>query len=338
MSKIVVCPDSFKGTLSARDAAGIIAKAFKDENIGAEIVQLPLSDGGEGTVECIYGIKGGCFECATVKDAKLNDISVKYLMSGDTAFLEAASVIGLNMLKCPDTVSTTSYGVGQLINHAAKKAGRVVIGLGGSSTTDGGCGAAAVLGARFFDESGKSFLPTGSTLLNIKGVDISAVRKVDITLLCDVLNPLYGFDGAAYMFAPQKGAGNEDVAMLDEGLRHLANIFSQNLNADVSALRGGGAAGGIAAGLYATAGAKIVSGIEYIKRELNFDNVIEKADLVISGEGKLDSQSLSGKVIDGVAYSCRKAKIPMVVAAGISEMADVKSRSMLRRLGIVRVY
>lgn len=233
-----------------------------------------------------------------------------------------ASCAGLPLVENQkDPLGATTYGVGELLLEAANHgATKIILGLGGSCTTDGGCGAAAACGVKYYDKAGNSFIPTGGTLSQIEHIDISglnpAIKTVDIVAMCDIENPMYGPEGAAYIFAPQKGATENEVKLLDEGLIHLASVIKQDLRADVVTIPGTGAAGAMGAGMIAFFGAQLQMGIETVLDTVHFSEIVKDADLVITGEGKLDSQSLRGKVVIGVAKRAQDAGIPVIALVG----------------------
>lgn len=237
----------------------------------------------------------------------------------------AAGLPQVGALRCPGTATT--YGVGELIAHAVDSGCRkILLGLGGSATNDGGCGCAAALGVRFYDANGQSFVPVGDTLGRIARIDTAKadelLRSVEITVMCDVTNPLYGPTGAAYVFAPQKGADAEKVKSLDAGLRHFGDVIRSQLGIDVSRMPGAGAAGGMGAGCVALLGGMIQSGIDAVLDVTGFDRQLEGADLVITGEGRIDSQSADGKVVSGVARHTRAKGVPLIaIAGGIADSA-----------------
>ena len=244
------------------------------------------------------------------------------LLDDNTAIVEMAAAAGLPLVEERKNASLTStYGVGELIKAALKHGSRkLVIGLGGSATNDGGTGAAAALGVRFLDDSGQSFVPVGGTLSRIKTIDMTGllpeVRESEIITMCDIDNPLCGPQGAAAVFAPQKGATPDDIEQLDAGLRHLADLVDRDLGQQILDLPGSGAAGGMGGGTVAFLGAALEMGIETVLNMTRFDELIRDADLVISGEGKIDGQSLRGKVVIGVGRRTRKQGIPLIAVVG----------------------
>lgn len=324
MKKIVLIPDSFKGTLSSKQICEIVSAEITQQFPNCEIVSIPVADGGEGSVDCFLSALGGEKITAMVSGPHLEKMEsyFGYLPESSTAVIEMASCAGLPLVENQkDPLGTTTYGVGELLLEAANHgAAKIILGLGGSCTTDGGCGAAAACGIKFYDEAGNSFIPTGETLSQIEHIDTSsldpAIKTVDIVAMCDIENPMYGPEGAAYIFAPQKGATENEVKLLDEGLIHLANVIKQDLRADVATIPGTGAAGAMGAGMVAFFGAQLQMGIETVLDTVHFSEIIKDADLVITGEGKLDSQSLRGKVVIGVAKRAQDAGIPVISLVG----------------------
>lgn len=324
MKKIVLIPDSFKGTLSSTQICEIISGEIKRQFSNCEIISIPVADGGEGSVDCFLSALDGEKITAIASGPHFEKMEsyFGYLPESSTAVIEMASCAGLPLVENQkDPLGTTTYGVGELLLEAANHgATKIILGLGGSCTTDGGCGAAAACGVKFYDKTGNSFIPTGGTLSQIEHIDTSgldpAIKTVDIVAMCDIENPMYGPEGAAYIFAPQKGATENEVRLLDEGLLHLANVIKQNLCADVAAIPGTGAAGAMGAGMVAFFGAQLQMGIETVLDTVHFSEIIKDADLVITGEGKLDSQSLRGKVVIGVAKRAQDAGIPVISLVG----------------------
>ena len=328
MKKCVVVSDSFKGTVSSREICEIAQRVIPRHFPACEVVCIPVADGGEGTVDCFIQAMGAQRVEVTVTNALGEKSAAAYARIGELAIIEMAAAAGLpqvGALRCPGTATT--YGVGELIAHAAHSGCRkILLGLGGSATNDGGCGCAAALGVRFYDADGQSFVPVGDTLGRIARIDTAKadelLRSVEITVMCDVTNPLYGPTGAAYVFAPQKGADAEKVKSLDAGLRHFGDVIRSQYGLDVSAMPGAGAAGGMGAGCVALLGGTIQSGIDAVLDVTGFDRQLEGADLVITGEGRIDSQSADGKVVSGVARRTRAKGIPLIaIAGGIADSA-----------------
>lgn len=328
MKKCVVVSDSFKGTVSSREICAIAQQVIPRHFPACEVVCIPVADGGEGTVDCFVQAMGAQRVGVTVTNALGEKSAAAYARLGELAIIEMAAAAGLpqvGALRCPGTATT--YGVGELIAHAVDSGCRkILLGLGGSATNDGGCGCAAALGVGFLDADGQSFVPVGDTLGRIARIDTAEaaalLRSVEITVMCDVTNPLYGPTGAAYVFAPQKGADAEKVKSLDAGLRHFGDVIRSQYGLDVSAMPGAGAAGGMGAGCVALLGGTIQSGIDAVLDVTGFDRQLEGADLVITGEGSIDSQSADGKVVSGVARRTKAKGVPLIaIAGGIADSA-----------------
>ncbi len=323
MKKIIIAPDSYKGTLSALEVAQTISRAVKDVSAEYETLLIPIADGGEGTIEALGAKKIPC----TVSGSLFEKVESFWGELGDKAVIELAACAGLPMAKRLDPEAATTFGVGQLIS-AALDAGKrdFIIALGGSSTNDMGCGMAAALGVKFFNGEGKEFIPTGGTLCDIASIDRSGidirVTKSRFVTMCDVDNPLFGEKGAAYVFAPQKGATPEAVQRLDNGLRHAAQVVKSCLDVDVSSFEGAGAAGGCGAGVVAFLDSVLKRGIDVVLDAADFDKALEGCALVFTGEGKFDSQSIDGKAISGIAARTKEKNIPLIVLAGAAEEAE----------------
>lgn len=324
MQNFILVPDSFKGTLSAIEVCNIMKSSIKNLYKDANIISVPVADGGEGTVDAFLYALGGEKKSVWISDAfNEQKILAHYAMlKDDIAVIEMAACAGLPLVKNrlePD--KTTTFGVGELIidaiNSGAKK---IILGLGGSATNDGGCGMAAALGVKFKDEQDQEFIPTGGTLSQIYKIDMnniySKIKDIEFISMCDVDNPLCGRLGASAVFAPQKGADEDMVKSLDEGLAHLAKVIKRDLHIEVKDIKGAGAAGGLGAGSIAFLQSKLTKGIDVILDTIKFDELVSKADIVFTGEGKFDSQSLHGKVVMGVANRSQKYKTPVIVVTG----------------------
>lgn len=324
MEKILLVPDSFKGTLSSRQVCQVMAGQLRRFFPQAQVKSIPVADGGEGSVEAFLAAAGGERRTRTVTGPFGEPVEAFYGILGDghTAVIEMAACAGLPLAEGRlNPERATTYGVGELL-LAAKEAGctKAILGLGGSCTNDGGAGAAAALGAKFTRADGTAFVPTGGTLGEIAALDVSpvaqALQGMELTAMCDIDNPLYGEAGAAAVFAPQKGADAAMVARLDAGLRHLGQVSARCLGRDFSHLPGAGAAGGLGFGMAAFCGAQLRMGIDAVLDAVGFDSLLPGTDMVFTGEGKIDSQSARGKVVSGVAARCRKAGVPVVAVVG----------------------
>ncbi len=321
MRKCIIASDSFKGTLSSTEICGIARRVVAEEFPSCEVVTIPVADGGEGTVDCFIQAAGAVPVSVAVSGPLGVPVEATYAVMGDTAVVELASAAGLPLIQDrPSPLLASTYGVGQLIRHAVENGcRRILLGLGGSATTDCGCGMAAALGA-VFRKQGVPFVPTGGSLSQIEDIDVSAVREllkgVSVTAMCDVNNPLFGTDGAAWVYGPQKGANLTMVELLDRGLRHVSEVIRDQLETDVSRIPGSGAAGGSGAGCVAFLGGRLCSGIDAILDAVRFDKALIGADLVITGEGRLDRQSLMGKLMGGVSARASAAGVPLIAIVG----------------------
>lgn len=323
MKKVLLIPDSFKGTMSSSDICAVMEKAIHRFYPEAETISIPVADGGEGSVDCFLKALGGEKVTLRVKGPYMEEMDGFYgRLPGDTAVVEMAACAGLPLVgEKMDPTRTTTFGVGELILHAAKSgARRIVVGLGGSATNDGGTGAAAAVGVRFYDSEGNSFVPVGGALSRIARIDKSgidpALEGVEIVAMCDIDNPLCGPSGAAAVFGPQKGATPEMVKELDAGLFSMAQVIARDLGDNPAQQPGSGAAGGMGAGMLAFFGARLQMGIETVLDTVGFDALLGGSDLVLTGEGKIDGQSLRGKVVVGVARRAKKQAVPVVAIVG----------------------
>lgn len=328
MAKYVLIPDSFKGTLSSEDICRIASEEILRLEPKAEICAIPVADGGEGTVDAFLAAVGGTRAEVPCTGPCGQEVMGFYgLLPDGTAVVEMAAAAGLPLAgACRDPEKTTTYGVGQLMAHALSRgAKRLVLGLGGSATNDGGCGAAAALGAEFLDAEGRAFVPTGGTLTQIAHIRMEGLRETlagaEVTVMCDIDNPLCGPAGAAAVFGPQKGADAAMVARMDAGLRHLAEMLEKDVGMEVLTLAGGGSAGGFGAGAAAFFGGQLRMGIDVVLDLTDFDRKCRGASLVITGEGHLDSQSLRGKTVVGVARRARALGVPAAALVGGCETA-----------------
>ncbi|HDT0386292.1 TPA: glycerate kinase [Klebsiella aerogenes] len=329
--KIVIAPDSYKESLSALDVATAIETGFREIYPHAEYVKVPVADGGEGTVEAMVAATQGHIVQVSVTGPLGEPVNAFYGLSGDMrcAYIEMAAASGLESV--PPTrrnpLLTTSWGTGELIRHALDAGvSQIIIGIGGSATNDGGAGMAQALGAKLLSAGQQQIAPGGGALETLARIDLSELdpRLADcrIDVACDVTNPLTGPQGASAVFGPQKGATAAMIERLDRGLQHFAQIIDRDLDIDVLNLEGGGAAGGMGAALYAFCGANLRPGIEIVTDALGLAELVADADLVITGEGRIDSQTIHGKVPVGVAKVAKRFDVPVIGIAG-SLTADV---------------
>lgn len=324
--KIVIAPDSFKESLSAERCAQAIKAGFADVFPEAEYVCLPIADGGEGTVDAMVAATGGRIVHLNVTGPMGDTVQAFYGLNGEgrTAIIEMAAASGL-MLVAPEArnpMMASSYGTGELIRHALDAGIRhIILGIGGSATVDGGTGMAEALGARFLDAHGNSLTGNGETLTRLARIDIASLdprlNECEIEVACDVDNPLTGPRGAAAVFGPQKGATPEMVAALELGLANYARVLETLTGKDFSILPGGGAAGGmgVAAGVFLNA--KLKPGIEIVLKAVKLDQAMAQATFVITGEGRIDSQTAGGKAPVGVASIARQHNVPVIGIAGV---------------------
>lgn len=322
---IVVAPDSFKESLSAKDVAYNIATAITKIMPEANILQVPISDGGEGLLEALVPPSKGKLISVSVKDPLLRDIQANYgiLGNGTTAVVEMATASGLELLKKSERnpLITSTYGTGQLIMDALNKGcTKIIIGLGGSATNDGGMGMIKALGGKFLNKKGEPIDEGGGVLDSLNQIDITKLDKrllkCEIIGACDVSNPLTGKQGASFVYGGQKGGNTQELKQLDKNLFHYASIIKSDLRKDVKAVEGTGAAGGMGIALLAFFDAKLMRGIDLILDTLQLEAHIKNADLVITGEGKIDRQTLYGKTIIGVAKIAQKHGIPVIAITG----------------------
>ncbi|EGD52480.1 glycerate kinase [Thermoanaerobacter ethanolicus JW 200] len=340
--KILIAPDKFRGSLSAFEVADSIEKGILKVFPKAVIEKVPMADGGEGTVESLVDATGGKIIKTNVKDPLFRDIESFYGILGDgkTAVIEMAAASGLYLLKDYERnpMITTTYGTGQLIKDALDRGCRkFIIAIGGSATNDGGAGMASALGVKFYDKDGIEIGLGGGELSKIYSIDTSnlddRLKECEFIVACDVANPLIGENGASRVYGPQKGATKEMVEVLDKNLEHYGKLLEKYFNKKIIDVPGSGAAGGLGAGLMAFLNAQLKSGIEIITETLKLEEKIKEADIVISGEGKIDFQTAFGKTISGIAKLCKKHNKPLIVIAGTVE--DIEK---LYEIGVSSVF
>jgi len=346
---VLVAPDSFKGSLAAHEAAAAIETGLHDAaaeaGIDLEVRLRPVADGGEGSVDVVLAA-GWVRGERTVTGPTGAPVLAPFALTRDgteprTALVELAAASGLALLPGgrPDPRRATTRGTGELVAAALDEGvDRLVLCIGGSATTDGGTGMATSLGARFLDGHDQPLPPGGAALVDLARVDVTELdarlRTTEVVVACDVDNPLTGPTGAASVYGPQKGATAADIADLDAALTQLAQVLRRDLDLDVERVPGAGAAGGVGAGALAFLGARLIPGIDLLLDLVGFDAALDGADLVVTGEGSFDAQSLAGKAPVGVARRARTAGVPVVVLAGRVDLDDA-ARSRLRDLGVV---
>ena len=344
MKKCIVISDSFKGSLSSGEICDIARACFAEVLSDCELTAIPVADGGEGTVDCFHQVCGGELVPVTVQGPFGQDMEAAYLrLDGGRAVIEMASSAGLPLVgDRRDPRITSTYGVGQQIRHAVEQGStQILLGLGGSCTNDSGCGCAAALGVRFLDRAGQAFVPTGGTLDQIAHIDVSGARQllqtVKLTAMCDIDNPMHGPTGASYIFGPQKGADPAMVEFLDGQLKALDAVIQRELHRAVADVPGAGAAGAFGAGILAFLDGTLCPGIEAVLDLVDFDGKLKDCDLVITGEGRFDSQSIRGKVVSGVSRRAKRQGVPVAVIAG-SVAEDVESVSADPDSGVTAAF
>ena len=331
--KIVIAPDSFKGNMTSTDVADCIEEGIRRVFPESHCIKVPVADGGEGTVHSVLHAQGGSLKTVTVTGPSGKPVRAVYgiLSHGSTAVIEAAAASGLMLInpRARKPLKTTSYGTGELILDAINGGVRnIIVGVGGSGTVDGGAGLAQALGVRFRDERGRIIRrkAAGGMLNGIAAIDVDHIHpqipKTSIRVAADVTNPLCGRNGAARVYGPQKGATPDMVKTLDTNLNHFARLIKQYMKVDVLNMKGAGAAGGMGAALAVFAGAEILSGIDIVLKLTKLEKHLRRADLVITGEGSIDSQTPYGKVPAGVARLARTMNIPVLaIGGGLSDDA-----------------
>ncbi len=336
--KIVLAPDKYKGSLTGLEFCNIIAPLLKS-TLNAEVIILPLADGGDGTIDVInYYLKGSVIQ-TEVNNPVYKPVIASYLYSepNKMAFIEMAEASGMKLLQASEQncMNTSTYGTGELILNAINKgAQHIILGLGGSATNDCGVGMASALGYRFLDETNTEVKPIGKNLSRITKIDATNVdprlAQVKFQIACDVTNPLYGPEGAAYIYAKQKGASDSAIAYLDQGLQSFSKILDKHFNCTTQDIQGAGAAGGMGAGTVTFLNGTLLPGIDLIQQIADFDTKIQQADWIITGEGQLDLQTLSGKTLSGVLNSAQKYQIKVAAFCGSINL----SASELNGMGI----
>ena len=336
MRRIVVAADSFKGSLTSLEVAEAFVCGFRRVFPLCEVERVAVADGGEGTVEALVGMLDGEYVELQVADPLLRRVQARYgiVNGGCTAVMEMSAASGLPLLTAQERnpLKTTTYGAGEMIADALGRGCReFLIGIGGSATNDAGVGMLRALGFRFLDAEGAELVGGGEILECIKSIDDSGVlpslRDAEFRVACDVTSPLYGPEGAAYVFALQKGADEAMVERLDAGLRNFAEVVKRYNGEDIATLRGAGAAGGVGGGLKALLGARLEQGVDMVLEAIRFDDIIKECDLVVTGEGRLDSQTMMGKAPCGVLQAAKRQGVPCVAIGGAIEKCEELEQS-----------
>ncbi|NVD08608.1 glycerate kinase [Vibrio sp. JPW-9-11-11] len=341
--KIIIAPDSYKESLTAMEVATAIENGFKQVLPSASYIKLPMADGGEGTVQSLVDATGGRIINTAVTGPLGLPVDGFYGLLGDgsTAVIEMAAASGLHLVSPSqrNPLLTTTYGTGELVKAALDAGAKhIIVGIGGSATNDGGMGMAQALGARFVDSQGVELGFGGGALANLATIDLSGLdprlQHIELEVACDVDNPLCGSDGASQVFGPQKGASAEMVAQLDANLAHYAQVIYQTNGKQVIDQPGAGAAGGLGAALMGLFAATLRPGIQIVMDAVNFSQVVKGADLVITGEGRIDSQTIHGKTPIGVARMAKQYQVPVIGIAG----SLAKGCSVVHQHGLDAVY
>ena len=337
--KILIAPDKFKGSLSASEVCDAIKKGININKSKHEIVSCPMADGGEGSIDIINNYLSLKPIELIVNDPLFRPIKSTYYFSDLTAYIEMSSASGLNLLKKEEQncMNTSSFGTGELIKDAITKGFKTInFYIGGSATNDGGIGIASALGFQFYDKSKRLLSPIGKNLMYIDLIDTSEVsfnfNKIDLNVICDVNNPYHGENGAAFIYAKQKGADSIEVEHLDKGLVNLQSILIKHGFPNITDVPGSGAAGGVGGGMIAFLGAKLISGIQNLIEVTQLENIVKDCNLIITGEGKIDDQTKKGKVISGVSNLARKYKKPIIAVCGLQD------KNASKKLGLKKVY
>jgi glycerate kinase len=323
--KYLIAPATFKDCLNAGQVAKLIQDAIFQVLPSSVIKMIPMADGGEGTVDTIVNTEDGKIETAWVHDPLMRTVEARYgiIDNGNTAVIEMAAASGIELLLPEERnpMATSTFGTGELIKAALNKGCRkIILGIGGSATNDAGVGALVSLGVKFFDSQGKSLINIGGDLSQIDQFDVSEkdsrLSKIELLVACDVNNPMTGPIGASFIYAPQKGADQKMAGLLDQHLQHFAKLIYKQLKIDVENIPGSGAAGGLGGGLQAFAGAKLVPGFEIIRQITELDKHIQWADIIVTGEGRIDSMTRFGKTPAGIARIAQQYKKPVIAIAG----------------------
>ena len=334
--KVLIAPDKFKGSLDAIKVCQAIEEALHQSGKQIQCISIPMADGGEGTCDMLTQFSKGKKIKVQVLDPFFRKIEGEYGISGDgkTAFVEMANVSGLQLLKPEErnALLGTTYGTGQLIAAALDQGVQsIIMGVGGSATNDAGIGMAEALGAKFYDGAENQLKPIGQNLKSIERIDVRnlhpRIKEVSVVAICDVSNPFYGIQGAAHIFGPQKGASPEVVKFLDDGLVNFASVVKRQFGLDIN-FPGAGAGGGLGGGAKIFFNIEFRSGIEFIMDFIGLETLVRGSDLIITGEGKMDEQTLSGKVVKGVADLSRKHSKHLIVVVGKNELSEDKTRAL----------
>ena len=342
MKKIIIAPDSFKGSLTSVEVANAIELGIRRVAPNCEIVKVPIADGGDGTMDTLVSALEGKKIKIKVHDPLMRPIEAEYglVKNGETAVIEMATASGLTLLskKEQNPSTTTTFGTGEIIKDALQRGCRTfLIGIGGSATNDAGIGMLKALGFRFLDKKGEECDVVGNALQSIYSIDetrvSSKVYEAQFTIASDVDNPFSGTNGAAYVYAPQKGANNKMVEELDKGLESFRQLIIEKKGIDLNTISGAGAAGGLGGGFVAFLNAQLKPGIEMVLQTIDFENYLQNADFVVTGEGKLDIQTTMGKAASGILDAASKKNIPVIAIGG-----SVEDKEALFKRGFTSLF
>lgn len=338
--RILLTPDKFKGSLTASAVCAAMTEGILLADPTAEIVAVPMADGGEGTADVLTQSTHGTWYTVTVLDPLDNPVEAGFGVSGDgkTGFIEMAQASGLRLLNPStyDPFRANTFGTGQLIGHAIDRGvERIVLGIGGSATNDCGTGMAAALGWRFLDKSGQDLRPCGGTLAEIQTIIAPKITwNGTVEVACDVTNPLTGLEGATYIYGPQKGARAADLPVLDAGMMHLAGLIQKQFGLDLAAMPGAGAAGGLGAGAVLFLNGNLTEGVNLLIKHTQLAEKMIGADLILTGEGRIDNQTLQGKLIAGITRLAQEQPIPVVALCGSLQLTSDE----LKTLGLTSAF
>ncbi len=326
--KILLCPDKFKGSLTAQEVCDMLREGIHQSLPKTEVISHPIADGGDGSIRILYNRLNLHSKKIDTIDPLGRKIQAEYAYSDNTAFIELASASGLVLLNKTERnpLITSTRGTGYMIKDALENGfKKIYLFIGGSATNDAGIGLAQALGFNFMDQNGHQLDPVGMHLINIEKIENSSpfdFTSIEITVLCDVTNPMYGPEGAAYTYARQKGGSSETIKKLDDGLRHFNTILCKTIDRDISSIQGMGAAGAVGASLSGLLNAKLIGGFQLMSEITGLEEAIKSADVVITGEGKIDHTSYQGKVVGNVLSLCQKHHTPCGVVGGVVENAN----------------
>ena len=330
--RFLIVPDSFKESATSHQVAIAISEGINEAWPEAECIAIPIADGGEGSLSALYNGLGGHIIKVKTEGPLREPMEASYLRVGNQVFIELAEASGLHLLSdhLRDPEITSTYGTGILMKHALDLGIRhIILCIGGSATNDAGVGIAHALGTQFIDKAGQRFLPTGGTLKDIATIRTREdIPDFQLDVLCDVNNPFTGDQGATYIYGPQKGGDSEKLDRIEQGMEHLRKLIEVNQNINLNEVSGAGAAGGVGGGMVAFFDAQLVSGIDYLIKRLALSEKVQFADVLVTGEGKIDHQTVQGKLISGLVRLCRASDKPIIAICGSLELSNEEIRTL----------